>query len=791
MFMLLSARGVDAQAVPLTDVDVTSALARLEASLSAFDDANRRKLAASQDSFWDMRHRYAKSWADTNPPSPVPNALSESQPAHTIDAFLAEKIKRAILESSKSPPDVAKQFHGAVLPILRDQCFRCHGDKSTGGLSLNSREAALQGGDSTTPAVVPGDVSASELMRRIRSTDPDERMPPGETALSAEQIATLEGWVKDGAPWPAMPVASEDVQLPPIVADTQFLRRIFLDTIGVPPTEEDVRAFEADTAADKRTRVIDRLLADERWADHWMSYWQDVLAENPTLLNPSLNTTGPFRWFLYDSLRDNKPLDRIVTELIQLRGDPHEGGSAGFAIAADNDAPFAAKGQIVANAFLGIELQCARCHDSPYHSTKQSDLYSLAAMLEQKTVTVPKTSRVPAAFFEAKARESLIKVTLKPDEQLTATWPFTDLTGCADDASLVSLMQNSASTRDRLAALVTSPKNSRFAQVMVNRIWRRFIGAGIVEPPHDWEGHSPSHPELLKWLAHDFVANGYDVKRLSRLILTSQLYQRASFGRNLIGDAQQRFFVAPERRRLTAEQIVDSLFVASGQPMDIEEITFDPDGRRASSNRLTLGIPRRAWMFASLANERDRPSLSLPKARAIVDIMEAFGWTGSRQNPRTDRESDPNVLQPGVLANSNASILLTRATQGSGLAEAAIAATSPEQLVDSLFIRYLGRPAQESERAPLVNALAVGFAERLVAPQDDAAGSSYDQSTDRLPVVTWSNHLRPEASTIAMELERRTRVGAPADSRLRPEWREIYEDMIWSIINLREFVWVP
>ncbi len=791
MFVLVSARGTDAQVVPLTDVDVTAALARLEASLIAFDDINRRKLAASQDSFWNMRHGYAKSWAAVKPAPPIPKPLAGTPPENPIDAFLTEKIERAVADSSKSPPEVAKQFHGAVLPILRDHCFRCHGDKATGGLSLNSREAALRGGDSATPSVVPGDASASELIRRIHSTNPDDRMPPGESALPAEQIATLEAWVKDGAAWPAKRVAPEDTQMPPVVSDTEYLRRIYLDTVGVPPTETDVRAFQADSAADKRTRVIDRLLADERWADHWMSYWQDVLAENPTLLNPSLNTTGPFRWFLYDALRDNKPLDRIVTELIQLRGDPHEGGSAGFGIAADNDAPFAAKGQIVANAFLGIELQCARCHDSPYHSTKQSDLYALAAMLEQKSVTVPRTSRVPAAFFEAKARESLIKVTLKPDEQLAATWPFADVTGCADDASLAVLMQTPSSTRDRLAALVTSPKNGRFSQVIVNRVWRRFIGAGIVEPPHDWEGREPSHPELLKWLAHDFVAHDYDLKHLSRRILTSQLYQRAPFGKNVVEDSNQRFFVAPQRRRLTAEQIVDSLFVAAGQSMDVEEITFDPDGRRASSNRLTLGIPRRAWMFASLANERDRPSLSLPKARAIADVMEAFGWTGSRQNPRTDRESDPNVLQPGVLANSTASVLLTRASQGSGLAEVAVTATSPEQLVDSLFMRYLGRAALDSERAPLANTLAVGFAERLASPQNAATTSPNEPPSQRLPVVTWSNHLRPEATTIAMELERRARIGAPADDRLRAEWREVYEDVIWSIINLREFVWVP
>jgi cytochrome c553 len=768
--------------IPLTDDAVNVALARMESSLQAFDDDNRRRAAASQDEFWKMRHEVAQAWAKENPAPLVPQSDGSA-----VDAFLNAKIQFAVAESSKSDPVEARKFHSELLPILREQCFRCHGEKDNGGLKLNSLAAAAKGGDSGVPALVPGKISESELVRRIRSSDPDERMPPGEKPLNEDQITAVEAWITAGAAWPAPPVSLEAVTAPPIVEDTAFLRRVYLDTVGVPPTEEEIRVFLADTSTDKRSKVVDRLLSDERWADHWMSYWQDVLAENPTLLNTSLNTTGPFRWYLYDALRDEKPLDRLVTELILLRGSPHEGGSAGFGIAGDNDAPFAAKGQIVANAFLGIELQCARCHDSPYHSTKQKDLYSLAAMFEQKPVTVPKTSRVPAAFFEKKVRESLIKATLNPDEPIAPVWPFAEVTGCDDDETLKALIQNPASTREKLAALITSPKNTRFAQVIANRVWRRFMGAGFVEPPHDWEGHVPSHPELLAWLAHEFVTHGYDLKHLARLILTSEAYQREAAGQNLTTSADLRFFVAPDRRRLTAEQIVDSLFTAAGQMMDVEEITFDPDARRASSNRLTLGVPRRAWMFTSLANERDRPSLSLPRALAITDVMEAFGWTGSRQNPRTDRETAPNVLQPGVLANSTASVLLTRAAVNSGLAEIAVSATSPDQLVDSIFLRYLGRLPSDSERAPLAHVLTMGFDERLLPPEE----VKQPVSPPRLPKVTWSNHLQAQSSTIAMELERRARAGQPADPRLRAEWREVYEDVVWSVMNLREFVWMP
>lgn len=787
---LVQPAGRKASAVALTDAAITAALGRVEAMWLSHDDANRRRVAASQDSFWSQRHDLARKWVADHPAPAVPQAVGPdgTRFAHPVDAFLADRMRRAVEASRGVDPVRAEQFHGRILPVLQSACFRCHGgDKANGGLRLDTREAALRGGASQLPGVVPGKPDESELIVRLTDSDPATRMPPGGQPLPKDQIELLTEWVRSGAEWPAMPVKPEEVALPPVLGDAAFLRRVTLDVIGIPPTAEELAAFLADPASEKRVVAIDRLLADDRWADHWMGYWQDVLAENPTMLNASLNTTGPFRFFLYDSFRDNKPFDRFVTELVLMRGSVHEGGSAGFGIASENDTPAAAKGQVLASAFLGLELQCAKCHDAPFHSTTQKDLFSLAAMLDRKPVTVPKTSRVPAAFFEAKPRDSLIKVTLPHDAAVPPDWPFAAVTGVRNDESLDAFVTAPRDSRERLAALLTSPQNKRFAQVVVNRVWRRYLGAGFVEPAHDWEGHPASHPELLDWLASEFVAHNYDVKHLSRLILTSQLYQREATGENRRAAPERRFFTAPDRRRLTAEQVVDSLFAVTGQPIDVEEMTFDPDARRPSANRLSLGFPRRAWMFASLANERDRPSLSLPRARAVADILEAFGWTGSRQSTRTDRENDPNVLQPGVLANGVASVWLSRAAVGGELARFAVEASSPEQLVDRLFLQLVSRLPTPEERAALVAELAPGFADRLL-PADKVGPIA---ELDPLPRITWSNHLRPEANALALEYEKRARIGPPADPRLQPQWREVYEDVAWSLLNLPEFVWSP
>ncbi|MFN3152538.1 DUF1553 domain-containing protein [Bremerella sp.] len=771
--------------LPLTDSAVEAELARITDSIKRLNDQNRHVAAAIHDKRWEQRHAMGREWVAQNPQPNVPTISMGAK--HPVDAFIIARIEEVKANRGDSPMSESDHFHSKVLPILRSECFRCHGEKDKGGLSLNDRELAVLGGFSGEPAIKPGDPHASEMITRMRSKDEEKRMPPTGQPVPEEKIQILEKWIADGAKWPQPSLAADRTTRAPRVNDATFIRRAYLDTVGVVPTEADVSAFLGDDSPDKREKLIDRLLADPRWADHWVSYWQDLLAENPTMINATLNATGPFRWFLYDSLVDDKGIDRMVTELMMMRGSAPEGGSAGFAQAAQNDAPFAAKGHVVASAFLGVEMQCARCHDSPYHSTTQRDLYSLAAMFARKSVTVPKSSTVPPGFFEAKQRESLIKVTLKPGEPVTPTWPFAKLTGADDNEQLWSLMQDKDDSREKLATLITAPQNTRFAQVIANRVWRRLIGAGLVELPYDWEGNPPSHPELLEWLAKELVANDYDIKHLVKVIMMSELYQQEAIGENLAAEPAQRLFNAPERRRMTAEQIVDSLYVATGHEMDVEMMTVDPDGRRAASSRNNFGTPHRSWMFVSMSNERDRPSLTFPYAAMVAEVLTAFGWSAERQTPKTDRETDPNVRQPAVMANSSLTINLTKAACDSALADLAVEAESVDGLIDSVFLRFLSRYPTAEERELFHDRLSDGFEDRLVPSSEVTQPAPWD----RLPQVTWSNHLRSEANTIQQEHAKRVRQGPPADPRLASDWRMRYEDFVWSVVNLKEFVWMP
>jgi hypothetical protein len=568
----------------------------------------------------------------------------------------------------------------------------------------------------------------------------------------------------------------------PLTDDLAFLRRVSLDTVGVIPTRAEIEKFLSDDAATRRTRAIDRLLADPRWADHWVSYWQDVLAENPGILKPTLNNTGPFRWWIHQALEDNLPMDRFVTELVMMEGSTMYGGPAGFAMASLNDSPMAAKAHIAAKAFLGIELQCARCHDAPFHPYKQKELFSLAAMLGKGPQKVPATSTVPKA---ERSRRPLVEVTLEPGEKIDPAWPFTDL---APAEFPPGVLREPDDPRERFAALLTSAQNLRFAEVLVNRLWKRTMGLGLVEPVDDWANPEPSHPELLEFLARELITHDFDFKHVARLIFNSHTYQRAvQSGGESAKDPADRLFAAPSRRRMTAEQLVDSLFVAAGKDFGSEELCLDVDGRRPITEFINLGTPRRAWEFTSLSNERDRPALSLPVAQSIVDLLTAYGWRESRQNPITVRDETPTPLQPLVLANGVVGNRITRLSDDSAITALCLDDRLLPDLVRTVYRQVLSRDPSDAELDMFADLLRDGYDSRRKA----GAANRTPRQLAKASAVSWSNHLSPEATRLKLEQERAARAGDPPTERLTSDWRERMEDMLWALVNSPEFVFVP
>ncbi len=614
-------------------------------------------------------------------------------------------------------------------------------------------------------------------------------------ALAREIIATLPS-IHVPQVSSAMPVNNdidrfivarlEAAQLKPeqTVNDLAFLRRLALDTIGTPPSPEQIQAFLKDSAKTRRPRAIDTFLAQPGWADHWVSYWQDVLAENPAILKPTLNNTGPFRWWLHEALTDNQPMDRFASELISLRGSVYGGGPAGFGLATQNDVPMADRAQILSSAFLGMNLTCARCHDAPYHDFKQKDLFSLAAMLRQEPQEVPKSSSIPANANITVGRR--VKVTLHPGDKVEPAWPFAQVLDKSHDFSTAPRVTD---MRDQLAAFVTDPANPRFAKVIANRLWKRYLGWGLVEPVEDWELAKPSHPELLEWLGRELVTHDYDLKHIARLILNSQIYQRvAATGVRSMETFDERLFASPARRRLTAEQIVDSLFAVTGKSFDTEPLTFDQDGRRGPKDFLNLGVPKRAWEFSGFANDRDRPALAMPKAQAIADVMGMFGWRDSRQNALSARDDSANVLQPAMVANGDmANGRITRLCDGNAFTAICVQPQPLAQLAEAVFLRIYSRKPTTEEQAVLAAHLERGYAERVVPGKTKPLAKEFDSSL----LLSWSNHLNAKATEIKMAADHRARKGDEPTDRLRADWRERMEDVLWAMVNSPEFVFVP
>ena len=544
------------------------------------------------------------------------------------------------------------------------------------------------------------------------------------------------------------------------IDDASFLRRLSLVVRGRIPSLHEVKRFLHDRRPDKRVRVIDRFLASNEWADSWVGYWQDVFAENPSVVFPTLNNSGPFRQWIYNSFRDNKPFDRFATELILMEGS--EDGPAGFAIATGNDAPMAMRAHVVMKAFAAVDLKCARCHDSPVDDFRQVDLFRLAAYLNDGPLTVPATS--VAAIGKASAEGAITTSlsagqTIEPDG-LSSKW----LSDSGAETDLRPLTPGRH--RAELAALITSPVNSRFSDVIVNRVWKRYFGTALVEPVDQWnELDESSRPEILRVLSSQFVQSGYDLKSLARQILISRAWQSQHNGRQC----------------MSAEQLVDSLFVAVRKEFQAETM----DIHATDPGVAHLPQPRRAWQFAALPNERDRPALGMPVNQTIVDVMTTFGWNGSRQQPRSEREETTTALQPLILFNGVMSQRIVRLSDRSAITELCLEDIPVATLVDRLFLTVLSRPPDAEERQRIVDFLRAGYEDRRTGKPARPVPPLSTFQPD------WRKHLEAEQTRLMLVAEKRVAQGEPPTEQLTNDFRERVEDVLWALINTPEFVVIP
>ena len=484
-------------------------------------------------------------------------------------------------QSARAAAQSRIDYQRQIQPVFEQHCLECHNqDRRQGGLSLATYADALEGGRNGA-VIRPGGAARSLLIHRVKGAI-EPRMPKEADALSAGAIALIQQWIDQGAretptspaapqPWeaalslrkPATPAITwprwsspldrhvaaylkgRGAGEPVLVADALFARRAYLDAWGLLPTPAELQAFLADRDPGKRTALVQHLLTDrDKYAEHWISFWNDLLRneDGVSYFSETAGRKSITDWLL-PALASNMPYDRFVATLLNPAGagDP-EGFLIGVNWRGETSAavtPWMQAAQNTAQVFLGINLKCNACHDSFVSRWKLKDAYALAA------------------YFSPEPTLQLYRCDVAQNKFAEPAFLFPELSHQPKTSAL-------ADRRAAAAATFIDPRNGRLPRTLVNRIGHRLFGRGLVASPDEMDAR-PWSPELLDHLAAEFVASGYDVRRLVATIMSSRAYQMPAVVRKVEPSARGYQFAGPELRRLTAEQFADAVGALTGE----------------------------------------------------------------------------------------------------------------------------------------------------------------------------------------------------------------------------------
>ncbi len=394
----------------------------------------------------------------------------------------------------------------------------------------------------------------------------------------------------------------------PTCTDEEFLRRLYLDIIGTLPTPEDVRAFLADKAADKRAKAIDKVLKRPEFVDFWALKWGDLLRINRTALQEK--GMWSFHNWVRASLRDEKPVDEFVRDIITAEGSTFTDGPVNYYQVGRTADDWA---ETTSQVFLGVRMQCAKCHHHPFEKWSQDDYYGMSAFFSRLG-----TKNSPE--FGLFGRESIVFIknsgeVTHPRKRITVKPHPLD----GQD------MDDEFDRRKKLADWMTAKDNPFFAKNIVNRFWGYLMGRGLVEPLDDMRATNPaSNPELLDALAKDFAEHKFDMKHLLRTILNSRAWQASStVGEGNAADAANIHFTRYTTKRLTAEQMADAIDFATGTQ---EKYTGLPLGTKA---------------------------IQLPDSGVRSYLLDVFGRPARQISCECERTVKPNIAQALHLLNGD------------------------------------------------------------------------------------------------------------------------------------------
>jgi len=433
------------------------------------------------------------------------------------------------------------------------------------------------------------------------------------------------------------------------------------------------KTFLADTRADKRARLVDDLLDDANYADHWAVKWGDLIRPNPSRVG--VKPVYLLDSWLRDSFRQNKPYHTMVRELLTAQGSSHEYGPV--AIFRDKREPVDAS-SFVSQIFLGVRLDCAKCHHHPSEKWTQEDYYQMAAFFGQmkrkgQGISAPISGEPEYWWYGGKGEVThpITDAVMKPKPPDGPEMPYVE----------------GQDPRVALTDWMAASDNPFFAKALVNRIWSDFLGRGIVDPVDDFRvSNPPTNEALLDWLAQDFVASGYNLKHLMRTIVTSRTYQ-FSTQPNEHNLADTKNFSRSLKRRMSAEVLLDAVFDVTGV-----RDTFS-------------GLPPNARAVQTWNHKLDS------------DFLDAFGRPNASQECPCERERKSSVVQALHLMNSNS--LQTKLSSGEGKIQALAKSELPvPQLVREVYLATYNRLPKEEELKTAARFYSAPGATRQTATED-------------------------------------------------------------------------
>ncbi|HUG92121.1 MAG TPA: DUF1549 and DUF1553 domain-containing protein [Planctomycetaceae bacterium] len=454
--------------------------------------------------------------------------------------------------------------------------------------------------------------------------------------------------------------------------DSVFIRRAFLDLLGLIPTADEARQFVADSNPGKRARLVDELLERPEFAEFWALKWADLLRiEEKTLDRKGVQN---FHAWIRTSIATGQPLDEFARELVAARGSTYASPASNYYRAMRDPLM---RAESTAQVFLGIRLGCAKCHNHPFDRWTQDDYYGWASLF----------ARVDYHVLENRRRDSNDKHEFD-GEQIVYMPDSGEVTNPRTGAPQPPQFLGDGARglddgRDRLLQLadwIARRDNERFVKTQVNRVWFHLLGRGIVDPIDDFRAtNPPSHPGLLDELARGFVEHGFDLRRLVRTIMNSRTYQLSAVPNETNRDDEANFSRALVRR-MSAEQLLDSLTRVTGVPV---EFSGYPVGMRAGQLPGVIA-----------ARRRDRPP------QAGDQFLTLFGKPPRLQACECERSEESTLSQTFQLISGP--LLHGMLSDAGNRLGGMSASASDEDAIVELYWTVLSRPPSEAECAAAV-----------------------------------------------------------------------------------------